>query len=358
MQRYEKINLLGSGNFGKAWLAKSLQSQRHYVIKEIRMTAELSSKDRDRIFNEVNIIKSCCHLNIIRYKEFFITNEPSSKTHCRDHSKDEEAQLSNPSTMVPIISIVMEYANAGDLHECIRRHRDVTKTHLPEDIVRNWLVQISFALEYLHKNCILHRDLKTQNIFMTSNRLLKIGDFGISKALSRDQDFATTGIGTPQYLSPEIIKQQKYDYKTDIWGLGCVIYEICSLNPAFSGSDLGALFQNIARASYKPLPQRYSQSLAELVKVMLRPDPHRRPTVAQILAAKVLKDDVQRYMEFTRTLPDPNSSFKNSNSSPCSSEGYGSGHLFDAGQRKSSSCSVHSVDGKLNEGSGSARKTR
>lgn len=296
MQRYEKVNKIGSGSFGTAWLVRSIQSQRKYVIKEMRMTADLTPQERERILNEVNIIKSCCHVNIIRYKEYFVINE-SLKSQPQSASKDIHSN-------VPVICIVMEYADSGDLQDCIRRYREKS-SYLPEDLVRNWLVQILFALQYLHKKSILHRDLKTQNIFMTSNRLLKIGDFGISKTLSHDNDFATTAIGTPQQLSPEIIKRQKYDYKTDIWGLGCVLYEMCTLNAAFTGSDLASLFENITRGTYRPLSPHYSQSLAELVKVMLRPDPNRRPTVGQILAAKVLQDDVVRYMEFIQKLPEP-----------------------------------------------------
>ncbi len=92
---------------------------------------------------------------------------------------------------------------------------------------------MAFALNYLHERKILHRDVKTQNIFLVRNGLVKLGDFGISKALTGEQDWAMTGIGTPQYLSPEICKMQKYSFKSDVWGLGCVLYELCALKPAF-----------------------------------------------------------------------------------------------------------------------------
>lgn len=315
--KYEKQSLLGSGNFGQAWLVKSVKSQRLYVLKEMKMTPNLTAKERERTFTEVSIIKSCCHVNIIRYKDFFIS------------ASDEE--ISSSSKPVPIICIVMEYADDGDLDKCIRRHREVKKVYFAEAQIRNWLVQIAFALQYLHKNKILHRDLKTHNIFMTSTRLLKVGDFGISRTLSNDNDFATTGIGTPQNLSPEICRQQGYDYKSDIWGLGCVLYEMCALRPAFVGNDLPQMLQNIIRASYRPIPQQYSSSISELIKVMLRPDPGRRPTAAQILGAKVLHQDVLAYMEYIQSLPDVLSS--QTNSSESGSEG-----------RKGSSSSVGSAD--------------
>jgi len=280
--KYEKVRLLGSGNFGQAWLCVSKASGRSYVVKEMKMTAGLSQADRDRSFNEVTIIKSCSHANIIRYKEFFITG----------------GDLITP----PALSIVMEFAENGDLNQLIKRRRTPKYNYFPEATVRNYFVQITFALQYLHKKSILHRDLKTQNIFMAKNGMLKLGDFGISRTLSHENDFATTGIGTPQYLSPEICRQQKYDYKSDIWSLGCVLYEMCALRPAFPGKDWAVLIGSILKAKYSPLPPQYSSGLVDMAKVMLRPEPCRRPTALQIVNASILKEDVHSYLNFTANL--------------------------------------------------------
>lgn len=289
-QRYDKVRVLGSGNFGQAWLVTSRQSGRQYVVKEMRMTVGLSKQDRDRTFTEVSIIKSCCHVNIIRYKEFFITNDTDDP----------------PRTgRVPVISIVMEYADDGDLHQAIKRRREKGLDYFPEGTVRNYFVQVTLALQYLHRHNILHRDLKSQNIFMTRSGLLKLGDFGISRTLSHDNDFATTGIGTPQYLSPEICRQQKYDYKSDIWSLGCVLYEMCALRPAFPGNDWADLFQNILRARYAPIPTpQFSNHLCELVKVMLRPEPNRRPSASQLVGATILQTDLNSYLTYISSLPE------------------------------------------------------
>lgn len=99
---------------------------------------------------------------------------------------------------------------------------------------------------------------------------------------SNENDFATTGIGTPQYLSPEIVRRRPYDYKSDVWGLGCVLYEMCALVPAFTASDMAMLYANIIRGHYKPIPSQYSSHMAELVKVMLRPEPQSRPSAEQV----------------------------------------------------------------------------
>jgi len=290
--RYKKVRKLGSGSFGEAWLARSVQSQRSYVIKELKMAQSLTEADKGRVHNEVMIIRSCCHLNIIKYKDYFITQEAGG----------------------PIMSIVMEYADAGDLNQCIEKRRDVVKEFFPESQVRNWFVQICFALQYLHRKNIIHRDIKTQNIFMCSNKLVKLGDFGISKTLSNENDFATTGVGTPQYMSPEIYNQQPYDYKSDIWCLGCVLYEMCALRPAFAGTNVILLMSSILNCAYAPLPNVYSPSIGELVKVMLRTDPSRRPAVSQLVAATVLQTDIVNYMEYIKTLMQDTSSTTGSGS--------------------------------------------
>ena len=117
------------------------------------------------------------------------------------------------------ILIIMEYADAGDLSMVVKRQREANQ-YLPESDILSWFIQIALALQYIHKKNILHRDLKTQNIFLTSKKMVKIGDFGISKWLSHTLDLATTAIGTPHYLSPEICRRQPYSHKSDMWSLG------------------------------------------------------------------------------------------------------------------------------------------
>ena len=117
------------------------------------------------------------------------------------------------------ILIIMELADAGDLSMLIKKQKE-KKQFLPENDILSFFVQIAFGLQYIHKKNILHRDLKTQNIFLTSQKLIKIGDFGISKSLSHTLDLATTAIGTPHYLSPEICRRQPYNHKSDMWSLG------------------------------------------------------------------------------------------------------------------------------------------
>lgn len=300
------MELLGQGTFGDAWLVRSTASHRKYVIKELKLIPNLSTEETEKTLNEVRILKECCHVNIIRFKESFVSSHSTSGT-------------------LQVLNIVMEYADAGDLQQCIKRHREVKKMYFAESQIRNWLIQIAFALNFLHGRNILHRDLKTQNVFMTSYQILKLGDFGISRTLKNANDFAMTSIGTPQYLSPEICKQQPYNHKSDIWSLGCVLYELAALQPAFPARDFPTLMENIVRGSYKPIPKEYTESLAELVKVLLRPAKERRPSAEQLLGAKVLADDVERYMSYIRTLPQVTERLRNGSSSSLGSTGGSTG---------------------------------
>lgn len=97
-------------------------------------------------------------------------------------------------------------------------------TLFPEHQIVTWLVQMALAMNYVHDKKILHRDLKTQNIFLTSKGDIKIGDFGIARVLQHTYDCANTAIGTPYYLSPEICQEKPYNQKSDIWSLGCIFY--------------------------------------------------------------------------------------------------------------------------------------
>jgi NIMA (never in mitosis gene a)-related kinase 1/4/5 len=101
------------------------------------------------------------------------------------------------------------------------------------------------ALEYVHGRKVLHRDLKTQNIFLTGNNTVKLGDFGISKVLENTNRAAMTVVGTPYYMSPEVCQNSPYSYKSDVWALGCVLYELCTLKHAFSADNLLGLVYKI-----------------------------------------------------------------------------------------------------------------
>ena len=131
----------------------------------------------------------------------------------------------------------------GDLANQVKKAKKENR-HFSESQVMQWFVQLCMALEYIHRKKILHRDLKSQNVFLTRNNCVRLGDFGISKVLENTNDVALTVQGTPYYMSPEVCQSKPYSYASDVWSLGCILYELCMLQHAFSGENLlGLVFK-------------------------------------------------------------------------------------------------------------------
>ena len=139
----------------------------------------------------------------------------------------------------------MEHAGKGDLKSVIRKHIQNEYKPLTEDQIWKWFAEIAAAVKYLHSRKIIHRDIKVENIFLSQELSVKLGDFGISKVLEHSMDLANSGVGTPYYLSPEICQGLKYNFKTDIWMMGCLLYELCTLNKPFKSESIKILIKNI-----------------------------------------------------------------------------------------------------------------
>ena len=164
----------------------------------------------------------------------------------------------------------------------------------------DWFVQIALALKHVHERKILHRDLKTQNIFLTSKGEVKMGDFGISRVLQDTYDCAQTAIGTPYYLSPEICQERPYNQKSDIWSLGCILYEMLTLRHAFDASSMKGLVLKILRGNYPPVPNFYSQDVHMIVAEMLKKDPTKRPSIRKVVEHDFLANRISSLL--SRTL--------------------------------------------------------
>lgn len=196
------------------------------------------------------------------------------------------------------LCIVMDYCEGGDMFHKIARQKELG-TLFPEHQIVTWLVQMALAMNYVHDKKILHRDLKTQNIFLTSKGDIKIGDFGIARVLQHTYDCANTAIGTPYYLSPEICQEKPYNQKSDIWSLGCIFYEIATLNHAFDAQNMKGLIQKILKGTYPPLPEVYSSDLKKLLSEMLIKDPMKRPSIKKILEMPFMKAKVNELFSNT-----------------------------------------------------------
>jgi len=134
--------------------------------------------------------------------------------------------------------------------------------------------------------------LKTANIFLTKDKIIKIGDFGISKALDKTTMAATAMIGTPYYLSPEMVEGKSYSTKADIWALGVILYQLCALKLPFDANSLPVLALKILKGSFPPIPAQYSKDLKSLILQMLQVDQKKRPSIDAIL----LKPIISKYL--------------------------------------------------------------
>ena len=253
MHRYEIIRELGKGSYGSVKLAREKSSRELFAIKKIRLSC-LSRSEREKSLGEVKVLSSIHHPNVVSYKESFQENQR--------------------------LYIVMEYIDGGDLEKVISHQRG--KLMDEADILR-YFVQIVSVVSYLHSNHILHRDLKPQNVFLTKMGIVKLGDFGVAKSLNSSCDLAKTVIGTPFYLSPEIWEGSPYDAKSDIWSLGCILFELCSLHKPFEAQNASALLAAVVQGKHGPIPSRYSQSLKDLIEGMLNLAPQLRPSAEQIM---------------------------------------------------------------------------
>lgn len=268
------MEILGSGSFGIAWLVKNNKREK-CVIKEVSMPV-LKVKDKEAAINEVKILSTLRHKNIVRYKEAFI------------HEKN--------------LCICMEYADDGDLASKIKQQAG--KLFLELKVI-DWFVQILIAVKYIHGLHILHRDLKSQNIFLTSSGLVKVGDFGISRFLDSGLQQARTAIGTPYYLSPEICQQKPYNHKSDMWSLGVLLYELATLKHPFMADDFSCLVVKIIKGKYKPLSNVYGPLVQDLVLVLLQVRPEDRPSAAQLLKVPLLQPHVKSYLMRVKHKEEP-----------------------------------------------------
>uniref|UniRef100_A0A8D2ANF7 non-specific serine/threonine protein kinase n=1 Tax=Sciurus vulgaris TaxID=55149 RepID=A0A8D2ANF7_SCIVU len=280
MDKFDMIKVIGEGAFGKAYLATEKSDGKHCVIKEINF-AKMSIQDKEASKKEVILLAKMKHPNIVT---FFSSFQENSR-----------------------LFIIMEYCDGGDLMKRIHRQRGVLFT---ENQILGWFVQISLGLKHIHDRKILHRDIKSQNIFLSKNGMVaKLGDFGIARVLNNSMELARTCVGTPYYLSPEICQNKPYNNKTDIWSLGCVLYELCTLKRPFEGSNLHQLVLKICQAHFAPISPRFSHDLRSLIPLLFKVSPRDRPSINSILKRPFLETRIAKYLtpeviqeEFNHTL--------------------------------------------------------
>ncbi|OCT99636.1 serine/threonine-protein kinase Nek1 isoform X1 [Xenopus laevis] len=266
MNKYVRVSKIGEGSFGKAILVKSKEDGTQYVIKEIGIS-KMSSKEREESRREVAVLANMKHPNIVQYQESFEENG--------------------------CLYIVMDYCEGGDLYKRINSQKGVL---FSEDQIMDWFVQLCLALKHVHDRKILHRDIKSQNIFLTKGGTIQLGDFGIARVLNSTVELARTCIGTPYYLSPEICENRPYNNKSDIWALGCVLYEMCTLKHAFEAGNMKNLVLKIIRGSYPPVSVHYSYDLRSLLSILFKRNPRDRPSVNSILEKPFIYRRIEKFL--------------------------------------------------------------
>ncbi|KAL4898779.1 kinase-like domain-containing protein [Aspergillus ambiguus] len=287
--KYEILEKIGCGSFGI--IRKVRRKADGFILcrKEINYI-KMSQKEREQLTAEFNILSSLRHPNIVAYYH-------------REHLKASQD-----------LYLYMEYCGGGDLSMVIKNLKKTNK-YAEEEFVWRILSQLVTALYRCHYGAdpadvgsnilgpapkpsglkgkqaqmtILHRDLKPENIFLGSDNAVKLGDFGLSK-LMNSHDFASTYVGTPFYMSPEICAAEKYTLRSDIWAVGCIMYELCQREPPFNARTHIQLVQKIREGKFAPLPDFYSPELKNVIASCLRVNPDHRPDTAALVNLPIIR---------------------------------------------------------------------
>ena len=246
---FEKVKELGKGSFGSVYLVRRKEDHKIYALKSVYLQ-KLNKKEQQNSVNEVRISASVNHPNVIGYKEAFWEEKDNS------------------------LNIVMEYADDGDLQTKINKMRK-ERTRFEENLIWSYSIQMIEGLKALHDKNIMHRDLKSANIFLVKDKYqCKIGDMNVSKVIKEKELLTQTG--TPYYASPEVWRDEPYSYKSDLWSIGCVIYELCNLKPPFKGKDLDELFMNVCKGKPERIYNTYSDDLWKMIQMLLEVDVKKR----------------------------------------------------------------------------------
>lgn len=244
---------LGEGAFGKVYLVNRNNDSKKYAMKIIDLRTS-PAEEKDLAVKEANLLKQLDHNHVLRYTDSFESDGA--------------------------LCIVTEFCANGDLSEYLEKRN---KVKLEEEQLREWFRQIALALQYLHGKKIIHRDVKTPNVFLSERWEVKLGDMGLAKVLERPSSKAVTFCGSPYYMSPEIFSCKPYDSKSDIWALGVIVYEMATLERPFDAMLMHQLVFKIVHGGLPNMPTGYKPELTELLTKIMQKDPATRPTADDIL---------------------------------------------------------------------------
>uniref|UniRef100_A0A7S3G4B8 non-specific serine/threonine protein kinase n=1 Tax=Palpitomonas bilix TaxID=652834 RepID=A0A7S3G4B8_9EUKA len=269
---FQVLRQVGKGSYGSVYQVERKSDKKIYALKKVKLR-NMSQKEKENSFNEIRCLASMKHRNILGYYDAFMDGDEN-------------------------LCIITEFVNGGDLETRIKKLAQA-KSFFSENDIWNIFIQMCDGVKALHSWNIIHRDLKCANVFLDADGTIRLGDFGVSKVLSKEK-WAKTQIGTPYYVSPEMWKNRPYDMKSDIWSLGCILYEMTALHPPFRANDVNSLARKAMGGMYPQIPYRYSSDLAATIKKLLDTNPSSRPNIDDVLGLPVIKKQRER-MALERT---------------------------------------------------------
>ena len=264
---YEVSRKIGEGGYGRIFLGRRITSSPdapEVVLKQVKLPAK--KFEREMCLREVSIMKGVHHPCILECVESFIHRDS--------------------------VYIVMPHCSGGDLASLLARQRKRGR-RLPESIVVDWFAQIVLGVEFLHSHNTLHRDLKSQNVFLRRDHLpgvgapgrsrVALGDFGVARELQLDKVAARTFIGTPIFMSPEMFRHAPYGHKADMWALGCILYEMMALAEPFRAKSMKGLARQVQHGTPARLPDQYGKHTRDVAYDLLRKNPDERPSARELI---------------------------------------------------------------------------
>ena len=270
MNDFQIISKLGEGAYSTVFKVRRNVDNIIYALKKVKLL-NLSEKEKENSLNEVRILASVKSNFVVSYKEAFFDEKDNT------------------------LCIVMEFADRGDLYQKIVQHKKSAMLFEESDIWRIF-IQLVKGLKSLHDLKILHRDMKSANVFLFSNGSAKLGDLNVSKVAKRGLGYTQTG--TPYYASPEVWKDKPYDNKSDVWSLGCVLYEMITLRPPFRAQNMEGLYNKVCKGQFSRIPDKFSDDLYKVVQFLLQVNPVSRPSCEQILNHPIVQKRIEYFKSF------------------------------------------------------------
>ena len=281
LKGYKIKEKIGVGSYGKVY--KVEKENIIYVLKQIPLN---NATDIESIKNEATILSSLNSEYVVKYYESFIEDNN--------------------------LNIIMEYCEGGDLSTYMKQYKakilsnksynSFSSLILPENLIWKMFIQISLGLYHIHKKKILHRDLKTLNIFLTKDYNCKIGDLGVAKILN-GTNHANTFVGTPYYLSPEICEEKPYNEKSDVWALGCILYEMVTFKHPFNASNQAALYIKILKGKYETINVKCSNDIRKIIDLLLEKNYYKRPFIKDVICMNAFIDNSKKFGIYDKMLP-------------------------------------------------------